>query len=189
MIIIFKVLYPSHTSPALKHCIGPLLSSEACTGVFFNCLPLLSQREACYHWNQIFGRFPPLKLQCKTSKWRQEPIYGSKTLKIVLWAYLNIFSYLVKRAWGKKVFLGLHTTQVWHKNIVWILSHLLIRNVLQVLPASSPLCPFPSPTQPYDCSDRLSKQSQCRQRRTQGQFLPHPLGIRCPPSQARGSSL
>ena len=52
-----------------------------------------------------------------------------------------------------------------------------------------PTLPLSFPTQPYDCSDRLSKQSQCRQRRTQGQFLPHPLGIRCPPSQARGSSL
>ena len=198
MIIIFKVLYLSHTSLALKHCIGPLLSSEACTGVFFNCLPPHFQKRhdkfaqptrSLLTLKSNVWPISPLKLQCKTSKWRQEPIYGSKTLKIVLWAYLNIFSYLVKRAWGKKVFLGLHTTQVWHKNIVWILSHLLIRNVLQVLPASSPLCPFPSPTQPYDCSDRLSKQSQCRQRRTQGQFLPHPLGIRCPPSQARGSSL
>ena len=60
----------------------------------------------------------------------------------------------------KKFFLGLHTTQVWHKNIVWILSHLLIRNVLQVLPASCPLCPFPSPLSlmivQTDCQNRAN---------------------------------
>ena len=60
----------------------------------------------------------------------------------------------------KKVFLGLHTTQVWNKNIVWILSHLLIRNVLQVLPASCPLCPFPSPLSlmivQTDCQNRAN---------------------------------
>ena len=116
MIIIFKVLYLSHTSPALKHCIGPLLSSEAFTGVFFNCLPPHFQKRhekfaqptrSLSTLKSNFWPISPLKLQCKTSKWRQEPIHGSITLKIVLWALSNISSYLVERAWGKKVFFGL----------------------------------------------------------------------------------
>ena len=40
--------------------------------------------------------------------------------------------------------------------------------------------PFSSPTQLYDCPAK-SKHTQHTQRRTQGQFLPPLLGIRCPP--------
>ena len=113
IIIIFKVLYLSHTSLALKHCIGPLLSSEACTGVFFNCLPPHFQKRhekfaqptrSLLTLKSNFWPISPLKLQCKTSKWRQEPIYGSMTLKIVLWAYLTYPHIWLKEHEEKKFF-------------------------------------------------------------------------------------
>ena len=115
MIIIFKVLYLSHTSLALKHCIGPLLSSEACTGVFFNCLPPHFQKRhekfaqptrSLLTLKSNFWPISPLKLQCKTSKWRQEPIYGSMTLKIVLWAYLT-YPHIWLKEHEEKSFFGL----------------------------------------------------------------------------------
>ena len=136
-----------------------------------------------------FWPISPLKLQSKTSKWRQEPIYGSLMLKIVLWAYLTYPHIWLKEHEEKKSFFGpTYYTGLKQKHCLNS-----VTPSYKKCPASPsgqfPTLPLSFPTQPYDCSDRLSKQSQCRQRRTQGQFLPHPLGIRCPPSQARGSSL
>ena len=82
---------------------------------FYNCLPPHFQKRhdkfaqptrSLLTLKSNFWPISPLKLQCKTSKWRQEPIYGSMTLKIVLWAYLT-YPHIWLKEHEEKSFFGL----------------------------------------------------------------------------------
>ena len=55
-------------------------------------------------FDNVLWSKPLVSLQCKTQKWRQDPIYGSIALKIDLWAYLTYpHTWLKEQEENKKI--------------------------------------------------------------------------------------